>query len=304
MKTVTALMLANQGDRLPVSAFPVDGTYPTATAQWEKRNVATEIPVWDSALCIQCNKCALVCPHAAIRVKVYDPDRLAAAPSTFKARAVQGARFHRPVHRPGRAGRLHRLLALRDDVPGEGQGQSAPQGDRHDAAGAAARVRADQLRLLPRPARGRSHARQARREEHAVPAAALRVLGRVRRLRRDAVHQADDAALRRPCGHRQRHRLLVHLRRQPADDALHREPRRARAGMGQLALRGQRRVRLRPAALDRPARAARAGAGRAVRARRCRPGSPKGCSAPIRHRSARSPTSVAASRNCAASCAC
>ena len=68
-------MLANQGDRLPVSAFPVDGTWPTGTAQWEKRNIAAEIPVWDPALCIQCNKCALVCPHAAIRVKVYDPAR-------------------------------------------------------------------------------------------------------------------------------------------------------------------------------------------------------------------------------------
>ena len=93
VKRVPALMLANQGDRLPVSAYPVDGTWPTATAQWEKRNVATEIPVWDAALCIQCNKCALVCPHAAIRVKVYDPDRLAGAPSTFKAVPYKGPDF-------------------------------------------------------------------------------------------------------------------------------------------------------------------------------------------------------------------
>src|SRR6185369_5908198 len=74
VKQVTSAMIANQGDRLPVSAFPVDGTWPTGTAQWEKRNLAAEIPVWDEALCIQCNKCALVCPHAAIRVKVYDGD--------------------------------------------------------------------------------------------------------------------------------------------------------------------------------------------------------------------------------------
>src|SRR5262249_35299938 len=84
VKRVTALMLANKGDLLPVSAFPVDGTWPTGTAKWEKRNIASEIPVWDEALCIQCNKCALVCPHAAIRVKVYDGDQLAAAPGTFK----------------------------------------------------------------------------------------------------------------------------------------------------------------------------------------------------------------------------
>ncbi|MBI3494317.1 MAG: pyruvate:ferredoxin (flavodoxin) oxidoreductase [Acidobacteria bacterium] len=84
VKRVTAVMLANHGDRLPVSAFPVDGTWPTGTAKWEKRNIASEIPVWDEQLCIQCNKCALVCPHAAIRVKVYPSDVLSAAPSTFK----------------------------------------------------------------------------------------------------------------------------------------------------------------------------------------------------------------------------
>ena len=84
VKRVTAVMLANHGDKLPVSAFPIDGTWPTGTAQWEKRNIATEIPVWDEALCIQCNKCALVCPHAAIRAKLYDPAGLAGAPATFK----------------------------------------------------------------------------------------------------------------------------------------------------------------------------------------------------------------------------
>jgi pyruvate-ferredoxin/flavodoxin oxidoreductase len=84
VKRVTAVMLANKGDLLPVSAFPVDGTWPTGTAQWERRNIAAEIPVWDAGLCIQCNKCALVCPHAAIRVKVYPPEARAGAPDTFK----------------------------------------------------------------------------------------------------------------------------------------------------------------------------------------------------------------------------
>jgi pyruvate-ferredoxin/flavodoxin oxidoreductase len=93
VKRVTAVMLANQGDRLPVSAFPADGTWPMGTAQWEKRNIATEMPVWDPALCIQCNKCALVCPHAAIRVKVYDPARLAGAPAMFKAVPYKGPDF-------------------------------------------------------------------------------------------------------------------------------------------------------------------------------------------------------------------
>jgi pyruvate-ferredoxin/flavodoxin oxidoreductase len=83
VKRVTALMIAGKGDLLPVSAFPVDGTWPLGTSQWEKRNIALEIPVWDAGICIQCNKCALVCPHAAIRAKLYAPDLLAAAPPEF-----------------------------------------------------------------------------------------------------------------------------------------------------------------------------------------------------------------------------
>ena len=93
VKRVTAVMLANKGDLLPVSAFPVDGTWPLGTTKWEKRNIAAEIPVWDAAICIQCNKCALVCPHAAIRAKVYPSDALAGAPATFKAVDFKGNEF-------------------------------------------------------------------------------------------------------------------------------------------------------------------------------------------------------------------
>ncbi|MGE5813987.1 MAG: pyruvate:ferredoxin (flavodoxin) oxidoreductase, partial [Acidobacteriota bacterium] len=93
VKRVTAVMLANKGDLLPVSAFPVDGTWPLGTAKWEKRNIAAEIPVWDEAICIQCNKCAIVCPHAAIRAKVYPPDAMAGAPATFKAMDYKGHEF-------------------------------------------------------------------------------------------------------------------------------------------------------------------------------------------------------------------
>jgi len=85
VQKVTAVMMEGRGDLLPVSAFPPDGTWPTGTTQWEKRNIAIDIPVWDDELCIQCNKCTLVCPHAAIRAKVYDPDRLDGAPETFKS---------------------------------------------------------------------------------------------------------------------------------------------------------------------------------------------------------------------------
>jgi pyruvate-ferredoxin/flavodoxin oxidoreductase len=85
VRDVTARMIEGLGDELPVSALPVDGTYPSATTQWEKRNIALEIPVWDESLCVQCGKCVLVCPHAVIRSKVYDPALLESAPGTFKA---------------------------------------------------------------------------------------------------------------------------------------------------------------------------------------------------------------------------
>jgi pyruvate-ferredoxin/flavodoxin oxidoreductase len=90
VKRVTALMLSNKGDMLPVSALPVDGTWPTGTAKWEKRNIALEIPVWDAAICIQCNKCAMVCPHAAIRAKIYPQAHLEGAPATFKSTGYKG----------------------------------------------------------------------------------------------------------------------------------------------------------------------------------------------------------------------
>jgi len=85
VRRVTAMMLADRGDMLPVSAFPPDGTWATGTTQWEKRNIAEEIPIWEPEICIQCNKCALVCPHAAIRAKVYDGASLSGAPAAFRA---------------------------------------------------------------------------------------------------------------------------------------------------------------------------------------------------------------------------
>ena len=85
IQSVTARMIEGVGDDLPVSAMPADGTYPTGTTKWEKRNIATEIPVWDPDICIQCGKCALVCPHGVIRMKVYDEELLADAPPTFKS---------------------------------------------------------------------------------------------------------------------------------------------------------------------------------------------------------------------------
>jgi len=93
VRRVTAVMLTGNGDLLPVSAFPPDGTWPTGTAQWEKRNLAADIPVWDERICIQCNKCALMCPHAAIRAKVFAPEHSASAPPTFKTMDYKAAEF-------------------------------------------------------------------------------------------------------------------------------------------------------------------------------------------------------------------
>lgn len=84
VKRVTAVMMRDQGDKLPVSALPVDGTWPSATTQWEKRNIAIEVPSWNPDLCIQCAKCATICPHAAIRAKFYSNEELKNAPASFK----------------------------------------------------------------------------------------------------------------------------------------------------------------------------------------------------------------------------
>lgn len=93
VKRVTALMMAGKGDLLPVSAFPVDGTWPLGTTKWEKRRIANEVPIWDPKVCIQCNKCALVCPHATIRAKVYEPKELERAPGHFQSTDYRAVEF-------------------------------------------------------------------------------------------------------------------------------------------------------------------------------------------------------------------
>ena len=86
VKRVTARMLEGNGDLLPVSALPVDGAFPTGTAKWEKRSLAAEIPIWDPSICIDCGKCAIVCPHSTIRTKVFGPEALEGAPDRFASK--------------------------------------------------------------------------------------------------------------------------------------------------------------------------------------------------------------------------
>lgn len=93
VQKVTAKIIAGKGDDLPVSAFSVDGTFPSGTTQWEKRNIAQEIPAWDPDTCIQCGKCVMVCPHAVIRAKVYDSKLLSSAPENFKFAEAKNSQF-------------------------------------------------------------------------------------------------------------------------------------------------------------------------------------------------------------------
>jgi pyruvate-ferredoxin/flavodoxin oxidoreductase len=95
IERVTMTMIAGKGDLLPVSAMPLDGTFPTGTTKYEKRKLAATIPVWEPDLCIDCGKCAIVCPHAAIRMKVYEPETIATAPAgfltkKFRSRELEG----------------------------------------------------------------------------------------------------------------------------------------------------------------------------------------------------------------------
>jgi pyruvate-ferredoxin/flavodoxin oxidoreductase len=98
VREVTGVIIAGEGDQLPVSALPQDGTYPPGTTKWEKRNLAQEIPVWDSELCIQCGKCVFVCPHAVIREKIYEPTLLTDAPEHFLSAPARFKEFKEQVY--------------------------------------------------------------------------------------------------------------------------------------------------------------------------------------------------------------
>ncbi len=153
-------MLADKGDRLPVSAFPVDGTLPTATSQYEKRNIALEIPRLGRALCIQCGMCSFVCPHAAIRTKFYPAEaaRRGAGRASRRSTPSRATEFKgHEVHHPGGPRGLHRLRRSASTI--------CPAKDKNDPNHKAINMtpsrplrdaEAEELRLLPRPARRRT----------------------------------------------------------------------------------------------------------------------------------------------------
>ncbi len=111
VQKVTAMLMAGEGDLLPVSAFPADGTFPTGTARYEKRAIAKEIPIWDPDVCIDCGKCAIVCPHATIRMKVFDAEAVADAPPDF---------LHKPFRSKDLADHRLTIQVAPDDCTGCG----------------------------------------------------------------------------------------------------------------------------------------------------------------------------------------
>jgi pyruvate/2-oxoacid:ferredoxin oxidoreductase alpha subunit/Pyruvate/2-oxoacid:ferredoxin oxidoreductase gamma subunit/dihydroorotate dehydrogenase/ferredoxin len=220
---VTREIIAGRGDLVPVSQIPCDGTFPVGTAAIEKRNLALELPVWEPDLCTQCGKCPLVCPHAAIRAKVLEPDAVAAAPEDFKSWPVlakgfpEGARMSYQVAPEDCTG----CTSVRGHLPDPRQEQRQPQGPEHGAPATAARngAQATGISFVGLPEYPRTALKTRRSPTPCCSSRSSSSPG-LRRLRRDPLRQARQPALRRPHGDRQRHRLLLHLRRQPADHAL------------------------------------------------------------------------------------
>ena len=198
VERVTMQMIAGKGDLLPVSAMPVDGTFPTGTTQFEKRKLATEIPIWEPDLCIDCGKCAIVCPHAAIRMKAYEPDALDAAPDGFLTKSFRSREL---------VGHQLTVQVAPDDCTGCGICVDVcPAKDKTEVKRKSINMRpAAEHRDVERERwdffgddpRTRSHGDHPRLgQELTAPRAALRVLGGVFGLRRDAVPQAAHPALR------------------------------------------------------------------------------------------------------------
>ena len=148
-------MIANKGDSLPVSAIPADGTWPTGTTQYEKRNIGVHIPEWEPDACIQCGQCSFVCPHATIRIKAYDPAMLKDAPSDFKSvdatgKEMKGLKFTVQVAPEDCTGLCFLCVQLSGTKEGRAREQDTErQGDKHETPGTASSKGSIELLVLP-----------------------------------------------------------------------------------------------------------------------------------------------------------
>ena len=294
VRTVTAAMMAGRGDALPVSALPVDGTFPSGTTAYEKRRISDVVAEWDPDTCIQCGNCTLRLPAQRHPRQVLRRRRARRAhPEGFVDAPLNAVGLpRRALHAAGLRRGLHRLRPVRRGLPGEPAGRPAParrststplEPQLLEPSGATS----SSSRRCPVNDRSRVDFGTVRGTQFLQPlfefsgACAgcgetpyLKLLTQLFGERRDR---------------RQRHRLLVDLRRQPADHAVDEERRRARAGLVELAVRGQRRVRPRPAAGRRPAHRAGPRAARTSCATSSAPSSPTPSSTPGRCASPSSP---------------
>ena len=259
---VTAMMIAGQGDLLPVSAPARRRHVPDRHGAVREALDRGGDPDLGSRDLHRLREVRARLPARGDPDEGLRPGRARRRPGGLQ---VEGLALPRPAgdadDDPGRPRRLHRLRDLRRDLPGQVEGGGAPQVDRPRAEAASTSTRSAPTSTSSSsiPEIDRTPVEVATVKGSQMLRAAVRVLGRLRGLRRDAVPEAADPALRRPDARRQRDRLLVDLRRQPADDAVVGERRRPRPGLGELALRGQRRVRARDAArARRPAPSRRA----------------------------------------------
>jgi len=238
VRNVLGQIAAGHGDMLPVSAIPAGGAFPTGTAQWEKRNIAQFIPAWDKDLCIQCGKCVMVCPHAVIRAKVYSQELGDKAPATFQ--------WAKPKWKGMEQDRYTLQVAPEDCTGCAVCVDVCPVKSKSDASHKAINMTPQEpLRegerenwdfFLELPEVDRSKLSHGQVKDLQLLQPLFEFSGGLRWLRRDGLHQAVDATVRRPAVYRQRYGLLVNLRRQPAHDTLQLERSGPRAGVGQLAV--------------------------------------------------------------------
>ena len=208
------------------------------------------IPVWEPDVCIQCGQCSFVCPHATIRMNAYEPGLLKGAPPTFKSAdatgpELKGLRFTVQVAPEDCTGCGSCVFVCPAFKKGAGRKEDRGlQGHQYASPGAYPCAGSRKLPVLPRPTAHRPGALQHRNGQgQPVGSPSLRIPQRLSRLRRNALHKAPHAALRRPAADRQCHGMHLHLRRQSPDYPLHEEGGRQGAGVVELSLRGQRRVR-------------------------------------------------------------